>query len=73
MGSQKSLLRSLRVSRSGKRHSCRSNQQHELPKDVVMLVVKDDRDNHYCADCAAKFIATARQKLNELEAALAAG
>lgn len=71
MGSQRSLLRSVSTGVAGKRHSCKSNSKHVLLKGDPILVVKIERDKfHYCLDCAHKFIATARDKLGELESQL---
>lgn len=71
MGSQRSLLRSLSAGTSGKRHACKANSKHVLLKGDPMLVVKIDRDSfHYCVACAGKFIATARDRLSELESEL---
>ena len=71
MGSQKSLLRSMTVRTSGRRHPCRSNKRHLLPKGAVMLVIKEGQDErHYCVECSFKFIATAQGRLRELEAEL---
>jgi hypothetical protein len=71
MSGQRSLLRSISAASAGKRHACRANSKHVLFKNDPILVVKIDRDNfHYCTDCARKFIATAREKLDSLEADL---
>jgi len=36
-----------------------------------MLIVKVERDDfHYCLDCAGRFIATAREELDALQADL---
>ena len=71
MSGQRSLLRSISAASAGKRHACRANSKHVLFKDDPILVVKIDRDNfHYCTDCARKFIATAREKLDSVEADL---
>lgn len=68
MGSQRSLLRSISAGVSGKLHYCKANRKHLLPKGDAILIVKIDRDHfHYCAECAHKFIATARSDLNALE------
>jgi len=71
MGSQRSLLRTTTAGTAGKRHTCRSNAKHILLKGDPMLIVKVERDDfHYCLDCAHRFIATARAKLDALEADL---
>jgi len=68
MGKPRSLLRSLSIGTSGRRHSCKADEKHELLKGDRMLVVKIDRDDfHYCTDCALKFINTAQLKLSTLE------
>lgn len=68
MGSQRSLLRSISTGVAGKLHYCKANHKHTLHKGDTILVVKIDRDKfHYCAECAHKFIATARADLNALE------
>lgn len=68
MGSQRSLLRSVSSGTAGRKHSCRGNKSHPIVKGDSILIVKIERDNfHYCLDCAAKFIKTARLKLAALE------
>lgn len=72
MSSEKSLLKRLSVRPSRRKHRCRRSQAHLLPKDALMLVVKEDRNEfHYCAVCAEKFIATARKVLEQIESDLA--
>jgi hypothetical protein len=67
----KALLRSLSVRESGKAHTCRRNRAHLLVKGDLMLVVKEARDErHYCSTCAKRFILTARERLDDLEASL---
>lgn len=71
MSGQRSLLRSVSAGTAGKRHTCRTNANHVLLKGDPILIVKVDRDKpHYCTDCARKFIATARQRLDALETEL---
>lgn len=59
MSGQRSLLKSVAASKSGRRDNCRADAKHVLVKDDPILIVKIDRDKyHYCLDCARKFIAT---------------
>ncbi len=68
MGSERSLLRSVSAGTAGRKHNCKGNRGHHIVKGDRILIVKIDRDNfHYCLDCAAKFIETARVKLTALE------
>lgn len=68
MGSQRSLLRSVSAGTAKRKHSCKGNKAHAIVKDDRILIVKIDRDDfHYCLNCAAKFIASARTKLSTLE------
>ncbi len=68
MGKPRSLLRSVEVGTSGRRHNCKSNSEHVLLKGDPMLMVKIDRDTfHYCVKCAVLFIANARVRLTVLE------
>jgi hypothetical protein len=74
MGKPRSLLRTLSVAASGKRHECRSDKSHVLHKGDPILIVKVDRDSaHYCADCGLKFINNARQQLSLMEEELGRG
>ena len=71
MGKPRSLLRSVTVGTSGRRHPCKANGDHLLLKGDTMLLVKIDRDTfHYCVDCALTFIGTARTRLAALESDL---
>lgn len=68
MGSQRSLLRSIKFGTAQRLHKCKSNSKHVLAKGDPMLVIKIDRNvYHYCGACALAFIATARSRLAELE------
>lgn len=68
MSGQRSLLRSISAGTSGRRHSCKANSKHVLFKNDPILIVRIDRDDfHYCTNCARKFIAAARAKLDDLE------
>lgn len=74
MSGQRSLLRSVSAGTAGRRHTCKANANHVLLKGDPILIVKVERDNpHYCTECARKFIATARDKLDALEVALMPG
>lgn len=71
LGKMREALRHGSTRTSGREHSCRSNRRHSLPKGAIMLVIKEGQDErHYCIECGSKFIATARARLSELEAAL---
>lgn len=73
MGSQRSLLQRVTTGHAKRLHRCRANAKHQLVKGDPILIIKVDRNTyHYCADCARKFIATARSRLADLERGLAA-
>lgn len=71
MGSQRSLLRSISAGTAKRKHNCKGNKAHPIVKGDRILIVKIDRDDfHYCLDCAAKFVMTARLRLTDLEVEL---
>ena len=74
MASEKSLLKNVSVGVSGRMHTCRQNDRHELPKGAPMMIVKEGRkSSHYCTACGLKFLRTAEGRLRGLERDLTAG
>lgn len=68
MPSQKSLLRTVSIGVSGRRHHCRQSKAHTLDKGTRMLIVKEGREErHYCCSCGVKFVATAQNRLTTLK------
>lgn len=69
MGRLRTLVANAKVDRAARAHSCQANSRHRLQKGDVRLKVRNGRSwDHYCADCAAKIIASDIKKLQALEA-----
>ena len=70
---RKSLLVSMEITTAGRSHNCRYNKKHRVHKGVQRLTVKTDgNEHHYCLPCAKTFIADSLQKLELLQAEVAA-
>ena len=70
MAAPKSLIRGrLRVDRAQRAHNCQHSSRHRIQKGEPRLKVPKERSyEHYCASCAAKFIAAG---ISDLEGLLA--
>jgi hypothetical protein len=73
MGSPKSLTLSMSVDRASKRHTCQHSKKHVIAKGDLRLKVKVGRGyDHYCLQCARKFLSLSIESLQKLEAELEA-
>jgi hypothetical protein len=71
----KVLHKRLKVDDAGKSHKCQHNSNHSIRRGDKRLKVTEGRtDEHYCLDCAAKFlsgsIASLQCLLDEVNAAM---
>lgn len=73
MARPKSLVLSMSVDRALKRHVCQHNNRHVMAKGDRRLKVAVGRSyEHYCVECAQKFIDHAVERLGQLASELAA-
>lgn len=73
MGSPRSLTLSMSVDRASKRHACQHSKKHVIAKGDLRLKVKAGRGyDHYCLQCARKFLSLSVETLQKLEAELEA-
>lgn len=73
MAKPKSLVLSMSVDHALKRHLCQHNNKHVIAKgDRRLKVVVGRSREHYCNECAKKFIDQAIERLGQLSAELAA-
>lgn len=68
----KSFLISMRIDEAGNSHNCQYNARHRIKKGDRRLKVSNGRSHdHYCLECAAKFLqrdmATLQSLLEDLE------
>lgn len=57
MGKPRSLVLSMAIDHAKRRHACQSNRRHVIAKGDVRLKVKTGRAyDHYCRDCAVRFL-----------------
>jgi hypothetical protein len=73
MAAPKSLILPMSVDRASKRHTCQHSKKHVINKGDWRLKVKVGRSyDHYCVDCAHKFIGLGIENLQKLSAELIA-
>jgi hypothetical protein len=71
MARPKSLVLPLLVDQALKRHVCQNNNKHVIAKGDLRLKVTVGRSHeHYCQECARKFIRQAIERLQELDTQL---
>jgi hypothetical protein len=71
MARPKSLTLPMSVDTAGRRHACQHNDKHRVVKGERRLKVAVGRSHeHYCAECARKFIQHAIERLQQLKAEL---
>lgn len=71
MSRPKSLTVPLSVDVALRGHACQHNSKHQIAKGDRRLKVAVGRSHeHYCVDCARKFIGQAIERLQQLEAEL---
>jgi hypothetical protein len=71
MARPKSLVLSMSVDTAGRRHTCQHNDKHTVVKGERRLKVAVGRSyEHYCGECARKFIQHAIERLQRLNAEL---
>lgn len=69
MARPKQLVLSMSVDRAARRHSCQHNSNHTIYKGDLRLKVAVGRSyDHYCSECARKFIQDGIHRLQELSA-----
>ena len=67
MARPKSLVLPLSVDQALKRHVCQNNNKHVIAKGDLRLKVTVGRSyEHYCVNCAKKFINQAIERLQEI-------
>lgn len=67
MARPKSLLVSLELTIAERRHACRQDKSHLILKGVKRLTIRsDDGPQHYCLECASKFVSRDLPKLQSL-------
>jgi hypothetical protein len=67
MARPKSLVLPLSVDQALKRHVCQNNNKHVIAKGDLRLKVAVGRSyEHYCVNCAKKFINQAIERLQEI-------
>ena len=72
MGKPKSLILPLSVDHALKRHGCQHNSKHVISKGDIRLKVAVGRSHeHYCQDCARKFLGQAIERLGQLSSEFA--
>lgn len=72
MGRPKSLILPLSVDHALKRHACQHNSKHVIARGDLRLKVAVGRSHeHYCMECAKKFIDQTIERLGQLSAELA--
>lgn len=72
MAKPKSLILPLSVDHALKRHACQHNSKHVISKGDLRLKLAVGRSHeHYCVECAKKFIDQAIERLGQLSAELA--
>jgi hypothetical protein len=73
MAAPKSLILSMTVDRAAKGHKCHHSKKHVIAKGDLRLKVKVGRGHeHYCVECAQKFIGNGVENLQKLSAELEA-
>jgi hypothetical protein len=73
MAAPKSLILSMSVDRAVKSHKCHHSKRHVIAKGDLRLKVKVGRGHeHYCVECAQKFIGNGVENLQKLSAELEA-
>lgn len=71
MARPKSLLLPMSIDRAGRRHSCQHNSKHVILKGDLRLKVAAGRSHeHYCVECATKFMDLAIERLQALRTEL---
>ena len=71
MARPKSLVLPLAVDRALRRHTCQHNSKHVISQGDQRLKVTVGRSyDHYCVECAKKFIDQAVERLGLLSAEL---
>ena len=74
-GPVRNLLMSVDVKPAGKKCKCGRDERHQITKGQARFVVKNagrPGEKGYCATCGQNMIKAARQRLDQLEAALGA-
>ena len=67
MAKPKSLVLKMTVDQALKRHTCKHSSKHVIAKGDLRLKIAVGRSHeHYCIDCAEKFINLALFRLQEL-------
>lgn len=73
MARPKSLTLPMLVDTASRRHNCQHNDKHTVVKGDRRLKVAVGRSHeHYCVECARKFIRQAVERLQQLDAELTA-
>jgi hypothetical protein len=68
MARPKSLIIPLKVDTAQRGHSCQHNSSHKIAKGDSRLKVSVGRSHeHYCVECASKFIDDAQKRLHTLK------
>jgi hypothetical protein len=71
MPAPKSLILPMSIDRALKSHTCQHNRRHGIAKGDLRLKIAVGRSyEHYCTDCAQKFIGLAIENLQKLSAEL---
>ena len=71
MGKPKSLTRSMVVDSAKRQHNCQHNSRHVVAAGDLRLKVASGRSHeHYCLDCATRFIDLSIAHLQGLRASL---
>jgi hypothetical protein len=67
MAQAKGLHRKLAIDEAGKAHKCQHNRTHSIKKGDKRLKVTEGRSSdHYCLNCAAKFLTLSIESLQNL-------
>ena len=63
----KALLKNISITQAKRAHNCRSNSNHRIQMNEFRLTMKEGRKvQHYCLDCARRFIDAASEELSSL-------
>lgn len=71
MAPQKKLTKRLLVDIALHSHGCHNNKNHQIIKGTKRLKVIEGRsEQHYCIECAKKFLATGIEELGKISSQL---
>lgn len=71
MATQKKLTKRLLVDVAERSHGCHNNKTHQIRKGSKRLKVTEGRSaQHYCIECAKKFLATGIEELGNISSQL---